>query len=104
MTARAFYIGLAVVLAAAVVAIGVFAPRASAAERFLPGAYDLNAYKPVSQYANPREPGALGPQNVVRIETYDSRELCLHAAQFVKVSDGQIGWRLRCDPIERGPQ
>lgn len=96
MTART----IAAVLAAGLATLPVFAPRASATERTPPGPYDLNAYRPSSQMQNPATEGWLGPANIERIETYESRETCRHAAQFVRVDDKHKNWRLRCDPVE----
>lgn len=102
MTARAVHILVAASLGVGLFVIAYFAPRAWAAERTLPGAYDLNAYRPTSQMANPDIPNWIGPRNIERIETYDSRETCKIAAGGIrKVGDRHVGWKLRCDPAER---
>lgn len=80
-------------LGAGVFALAFAAPRAKAAERTLPGAYEIVWYRAGKDYR------ADAP-NFGRIsgEPYDSRTACDIAIKTVKVRESGI--RLRCDPVD----
>jgi hypothetical protein len=61
-------------------------------ERTIDGAYEINFTRAGRDYRvdQPNLGFVAGP--------YESREICRHAIQFVKVR--QSGLRLRCDPVE----
>lgn len=81
-------------LGAGVFALAFAAPRAKAAERTVPGQYEINWYRAGKDYreGRPSFGWAAGP--------YDTRVECGIAIQFVKVPVS--GARLRCDPVEQG--
>lgn len=92
MTARSrtslWIVGALVLIGAIAIARGV-----SGAERTVDGEYEINFTRAGRDYrvGSPNLGFVAGP--------YESREVCRHAIQFVKVRES--GLRLRCDPVEQ---